>query len=289
VTTDDDASGGSGVVVTVEPDRDRPSGFLLTVDGTPQSYVDVDDPTYLLFEYVRRMGHVVDLVAEPEEPLGVVHLGAGALTLARYVAATRPGSRQRAVEVSEEVAAAVRADLPLGRGVKVPVQVADAREALTRMRAGSTDLVVLDVFAGARTPGHLTSAEMLAEVTRVLAPGGVLVANVADGPGLVFARGQVATFRAAFAEVAAMAEPAVWKGRRFGNLVLAASAAPLPVAGLARRCAGDPVPARVMSGDELARFVGGAAVVTDGASVASPVPPADLFGSQRHRSRNLEG
>ncbi len=277
------------VTVAVEQDRDRPSGYLLTVDGTPQSYVDVDDPTYLLFEYVRRMGHMVDLVADPGAPLNVVHLGAGALTLARYVAATRPGSRQRAVELSEEVAAAVRAELPLGRGVRVPVQVADAREALTRMRDGSADLVVLDVFAGARTPGRLTSAEMLAEVTRVLTPSGVLVANVADGPGLVFARGQVATFRAAFAEVLAMAEPAVWKGRRFGNLVLVGSAAPLPVAGLSRRCAGDPVPARTVSGAELARFVGGAAVVTDAATVPSPVPPADLFGTQRRRSRNLEG
>jgi len=278
----------SAALVSVEPDRDRPSGFVLSVDHTPQSYVDVEDPTYLLFEYVRRMGHVVDLMAEPGRPLGVVHLGAGALTLARYVAATRPGSRQRAVEVSEEVAAVVRAELPLGRGVKVPVQVADAREALSRMRPGSADLVVLDVFAGARTPAHLTSAEMLAEVQRVLLPDGVFVANVADGPGLAFARSQVATFRSAFGQVAAMAEPAVWKGRRFGNLVLAASAAPLPVAGLSRRCSGDPVPARTVAGAELARFVGGAAVVTDETTVPSPVPPDDLFGIERRRSRNLE-
>jgi spermidine synthase len=276
------------VAVAVEQDRDRPSGYLLTVDGTPQSYVDVDDPTYLLFEYVRRLGHVVDLVAEPGTALSVVHLGAGALTLARYVAATRPGSRQRAVELSEQVAAAVRAELPLGRGVKVPVQVADAREALTRLRDASADLVVLDVFAGARTPAHLTSVEMLTEVRRVLVPGGVLAANVADGPGLVFARGQVATFRAVFPQVAAMVEPAVWKGRRFGNLVLVASAAPLPVAGLTRRCSGDPVPARTVAGAELARFEGGAAVVTDAAAVASPVPPADLFGVDRRRSRNLD-
>jgi spermidine synthase len=119
------------------------------------------------------MSYVADLVAEPGVGLAVVHLGAGALTLARYLAATRPGSRQRAVEVSEEVAATVREQLPLGRGVKVPVQVADARAAVSRLRAGSADLVALDVFAGARTPAHLTSREMLAEVQRVLAPGGV--------------------------------------------------------------------------------------------------------------------
>lgn len=273
--------------MSVEPDRDRASGFVLTVDGTPQSHVDLEDPTYLSFEYVRQLGHVVDLAAEPGRPLSVVHLGAGALTLARYVAATRPGSRQRAVEVSEEVAAAVRASLPLGRGVKVPVQVADAREAVSRLRPGSADLVVVDVFTGARTPSHLTSVELLGEVARVLAPGGVVAANVGDGPGLVFARGQVATYRSVFRHVVAMAAPAVWRGRRFGNLVVVASDVPLPAADLARRCAGDPVPGRAVGGVELERFVAGAAVVTDATAVPSPAPPPDLFGSQGRRSRNL--
>ena len=275
--------------MVVERDPDRATGFVLTVDGTPQSYVDLDDLTYLSFAYVRRLAHVVDLVAGLGLPLRVVHLGAGGLTLARYVAATRPGSRQRAVEISAEVAEAVRASLPLGRGVRVPVQVTDARDALTRLRPGSADLVVCDVFAGARTPAHLTSAEMLGEVRRVLAPDGVVATNVADGPGLAFARGQVATHRSVFAHVVATGEPAVLRGRRFGNVVVVASAAPLPTAELDRRCSADPVPARTLAGAELERFVGGAAVVTDETAVPSPVVPPALFGGRGRRSRNLDG
>jgi spermidine synthase len=206
-----------------------------------------------------------------------VHLGAGGLTLARYVAATRPGSRQRAVEISDEVAALVRDELPLGRGVRVPVQVADAREALGRLRDGAVDLVVLDVFAGARTPAHLTTVELMTEVARVLTPAGVFAANVADGPPLSFARGQIATAQAVFTHVAAVAEPGIWRGRRFGNVVLIGSAQSLPIAGLARRCAGDPAPARVTAGQALTRFVAGAAVVRDAAAEDSPEPPASLF------------
>ncbi|MER7036032.1 spermidine synthase-like protein, partial [Streptomyces albidoflavus] len=67
------------------PDVDRERALLLTVDGAPQSYVDLDAPDHLEFEYVRRLAHVVDLVAEPGAPLDVVHLGGGALTLPRYV------------------------------------------------------------------------------------------------------------------------------------------------------------------------------------------------------------
>lgn len=80
------------------PDVDRERAWLLTVDGAPQSYVDLDEPTHLEFEYVRRLGHVLDTVAEPGRALDVLHLGGGALTLPRYVAATRPGSRQEVVE-----------------------------------------------------------------------------------------------------------------------------------------------------------------------------------------------
>jgi spermidine synthase len=206
-----------------------------------------------------------------------VHLGAGGLTLARYIAATRPGSRQRAVEISEAVAALVRDELPLPRGVRVPVQVADAREALGRLRDGGLDLVVLDVFAGARTPAHLTTVELMTDVARVLTPAGVFAANVADGPPLSFVRGQVATAQSVFAHVAATAEPGIWRGRRFGNVVLVGSAQALPVAGLARRCAGDPAPARVTAGEALTRFAAGAAVVTDATAVESPAPPSGLF------------
>ncbi|WP_031094165.1 spermidine synthase-like protein, partial [Streptomyces sp. NRRL S-15] len=80
------------------PDVDRDRAWLLTVDGAPQSYVDLDEPEHLEFEYVRRLGHVVDRAGAPGAPLDVVHLGGGALTLPRYVAATRPGSRQDVAE-----------------------------------------------------------------------------------------------------------------------------------------------------------------------------------------------
>jgi hypothetical protein len=63
------------------------------VDGTPQSHVDLDDPGRLFFEYVQRIGHVIDEWGDPGQPLTALHLGAGALTLPRYIHTTRPGSR----------------------------------------------------------------------------------------------------------------------------------------------------------------------------------------------------
>ncbi|MFF5189499.1 spermidine synthase [Streptomyces sp. NPDC000345] len=266
-----------GGLAQLLPDRDRARAFTLLIDGAPQSHVDLDDPAYLSFEYQRRLGHVVDLAAPPGRPLHVVHLGGGAFTLARYVAGTRPRSTQQVVERDAALVRLVRRELPLDPGARIRVRSTDAREGLGKVPDGWADLVVADVFSGARTPAHLTSAEFLDEVRRALKPGGFYAANVADGPPLAHLRGQIATAAARFAELALVADPTVLRGKRFGNAVLLASDLPLPVAELTRRAASDPHPGRVEHGRALTDFTGGAVPVTDAAAVASPAPPPSVF------------
>ena len=270
-------------------DPDRPLAWTLLVDGTAQSHVDLADPVHLEFEYLRRIAHLLDALDPPAPaPLTVLHLGGGDWTLPRYVASTRPRSVQQVVDLDGALVELVRTRLPAD-GLGLDVRVADARAALADAPPGSFDAVVLDVYAGARIPAHLTSLEFLRHVARVLRPDGVYVANLADGAGAVygsggtdrlgrralpFARGQVATAAAVFDEVAVVAAPDVLHDRRFGNVVLVAGAAP-PLTEVARRVAADPFPARVEPGAE---FAGAAAVVTDATAVPSPRPPAGLFG-----------
>ncbi|OIJ65670.1 spermidine synthase [Streptomyces mangrovisoli] len=269
--------GVDGGLAELIPDRDRPRAWTLLIDGAPQSHVDLDDPTRLSFEYQRRLGHVIDLAAPPAAPLHVVHLGGGALTLARYVAATRPRSTQQVVERDAALVQLVRRELPLDPGARIRVRSTDARAGLAKVPDGWADLVVSDVFSGARTPAHLTSTEFLDEVRRALRPGGVYTANLADGPPLAHLRGQIATAAARFGELALVADAAVLRGKRFGNAVLVACDLPLPVADLTRRAASDPHPARVEHGRALRDFTGGAGAVTDEAAVASPAPPPSVF------------
>ncbi|MFD5230681.1 spermidine synthase [Streptomyces qaidamensis] len=277
-------AGAEAVVESVDgglaeliPDRERPRAWTLVIDGAPQSHVDLDDPAYLSFEYQRRLGHVIDLVAPPGRPVHAVHLGGGALTLARYVAATRPRSTQQVVERDGPLVQLVRRELPLDPNARIRVRSTDAREGLAKVPDGWADLVITDVFSGARTPAHLTSTEFLDDVRRTLKPGGVYAANLADGPPLAHLRGQIATAAARFGQLALVADPAVLRGKRFGNAVLVASDHPLPTAELTRLAASDPHPARVEHSRTLTDFTGGAAPVTDIAAVASPAPPASVF------------
>ncbi|QDZ15040.1 spermidine synthase [Humibacter ginsenosidimutans] len=270
----------SGLRAVIEPDRWVPGSFQLVVDGTPQSHVDLDDPTRLFFEYVQRMGNVIDLLREPGEPITAVHLGAGAMTLPRYIAATRPGSRQQVIELESDLVDLVRTELPLPKSAQIRVRHGDAREVVAKLPGGlrgTVDLLIVDIFSGARTPAHVTSVEFYREAASLLAPDGVVLVNVADGPPLSFARGQAATLASVVEHVAALAETQVLKGKRFGNIVLVGSNAELPMDWLPRLLASGPHPAKAVAGDELRQFTAGASVVTDATAVASPLPGRSVF------------
>ncbi|MUN07660.1 spermidine synthase [Agromyces luteolus] len=273
----------SGHLARLEQSRTRPGSWTLTVDGTPQSHVDLEQPDWLGFEYVRRIGHAVDLVREAGRPITALHLGGGAFTLPRYVIATRPGSRQQVIELESDLVELVRANLPFPRGAQVRVRHGDAREVLAKLPAGldgAVDLAVVDIFSGARTPAHVTSAEFHGLVSPRLAPGGIVAVNVADGAGLAFARSQAATLAHVYANVAIAADTGMLKGRRFGNVVMYASHDPLPFDGMPRRLASDPAPAKLVEGDELVRFIAGAPIVTDATAVPSPPPARSVFLSR---------
>ncbi|MBG6067121.1 spermidine synthase [Micromonospora ureilytica] len=263
------------------PDPDRAGSWTLLLDGAPQSHVDLTDPTHLEFEYVRRLAAAVDLIAPAGEPLRVLHLGGGALTLPRYVSATRPLSTQRVSEVDGALVELVRRALPWPSDARLRVRVEDARAVLTSTREASYDVVVADVFSGARTPAHLTSVEYAAEVARVLRPSGWYLANLADGPPLRHARGQVATVRSVLPRACLVGDAAVLRGRRYGNLVLVAGRSTPPVPELTRRAAGDWFPGRVVAGDELDRFASGAQIVRDADATGSDPPPPGLFSVRR--------
>ncbi len=145
-------------------------------------------------------------------------------------------------------AAAGRARPVAGR---IRVRVADARTVLAQVRAGSFDVVMADVFDGARTPAHLTSTEFAAPRRPRAGAGWRVRRQRRRWPAAAARTRPVATLQSVFGHVCLIAEGPVLRGRRFGNLVVVAAGHPLPVAELTRRAAADPFPARVLAGDEL--------------------------------------
>lgn len=246
----------------VVSDPDRATGRTLELDTLRHSYVDLADPGHLEFAYVQAMASVVDVVRPAGEPVRALHLGGGGLTIPRYLDARRPGTRSLVLEIDRGVLRLDRDELGLREGDGITTRVGDARIGLAAQPDASRDLVVGDAFGGVAVPWHLATREAVADVRRVLADDGVYVANVIDHGPLAFARAELATTRRVFPYVALLGRAEAFTPRG-GNLVVVASASPLPLDAVRRRLAERSKDQRVLAGPELVAFVGDARVLTD--------------------------
>ena len=251
--------------------REEHGGWLVCMDGVAHSWVDLDDPRHLEFGYMVRMADILDAWRPEGERMRVVHVGGGGMTMARYVAETRPTSAQIVLEPNSDLTQAVRDELPLPRHSGIKVRPLDGRSGIAAMRDDFAEVIIVDAFADARVPAELVSVEFFTEASRVLHRGGLFLMNIIDTHPFGWARRVMAGLGDVFSHALLVAETGTLKGRRHGNIVAAASDADLPIDYLVRRTAGSAFPHRVVHDTGLDRFVAGAVAFTDANATASPV------------------
>jgi SAM-dependent methyltransferase len=246
---------------SVIEDTDVRGGRLLVLDTLRHSYVDLDDPTHLEFDYARVVVDVIDAHHTQGRALDVLHIGGGGFTLPRYLDATRPGTNSLVLELDPELIALARDELGLITSPQLQVRAGDARLGIQQVPSDSRDVVVGDAFGGLAVPWHLTTTEFLAEVQRVLRPGGIYVLNLIDHPPSAFARAETATLAAAFPETAVVASSDRLNGGEGGNFVLAGG--PLDIVRIQERLRARDAVETVIAGAQRERFTGDAAILTD--------------------------
>lgn len=236
-------------------DAVRPDGWWLLVGGSEQSFVDTDHPEHLEFEYVQMIAEVLESCFDAGSPVKALHLGGGLCTVPRWLADRHPGSTQRVIERSAEIAGM---SASIGEPAGMAIEVVDARDVLATVRARSADIVVCDVYDGPDTVTDLFTLDALGTARRALRRDGVYLCNLSDAAPFALSKVVAAGVRETFGSVVLLAEPPVLRGRRSGNLVLAGSDRALPVEQITRRAAGGVVRARVVAGDDLDAFIGDA-------------------------------
>ena len=262
----------SSGTATIEPDPWTPGTWLLRVNGVESSQLNPDTPEELGFEYMRWAAAVLTHRFAADERIRVLHLGGAGCTFARWVTAVYPQAHQVAVELDAGLAELARTRFDLPRAPQLKIRVGEAGEVMAGMHPGTREVVFRDVFAPAPdapapdaphlTPAHLTGTAAAASAASVLTPGGVYVLNIGGGPDLTSVRQEVAALAEVFPHVEVMADPAMLKGRRRGNVIAAASDLPLSDealggrSGLVRALLSDPVPARLV--DSVEKFTAGA-------------------------------
>ncbi|MDQ1685081.1 MAG: hypothetical protein QOC82_1818 [Frankiaceae bacterium] len=248
-------------------DLDRSGGWTLMVGGAEQSYVDVDDPAHLEFEYMQHIALVIDATYDEGRPLDVVHLGGGALTMPRWIAATRPGSKQLVFEASQEILDAVR---PLGSVADCEVRLGEAVDGIAGLAPASVDVAIWDLYDGPRAVTAALDLAALWLLRRVLRPEGIAVLNVSDVTPFAVVKPVLAGLRTVTDEIVLLAEPPILRGRRSGNCVLVGGPKSLPIQEIQRIAAAAPARARVVTGDAMTEFVGTAVPATADAPLPQP-------------------
>jgi hypothetical protein len=250
-------------------DLDRPTGRVLLVEGVEQSYVDDVDDEHLEFEYMQHMALALDVVLPQRTALRCVHLGGGAMTMPRWVNATRPGSQHVVVEMSPDVVEVARA---IGLPANCDVIEDDAVRALSTLATGEADVVIWDLYDGPRAVTSALTLEAITDMHRALSTTGLLLLNVSDATPFDVVRPVLAALRECFDDIGLLAEPSTLRGRRSGNCVLiGARGQTLPSAALAKAGASAWVRASLLAGADLESFIGSAVPAT----TASPLPMPD--------------
>jgi len=262
------------------PDPNCPRAYILLVNGVQQSYVNLDDPADVRYRYARRMMGAVNFLFPCAAPVRALHIGAGALTMPRYLATTRPGSSQLVVDNDARLIELVKRHLPWEADSGIRVEVGDGREKLAGQPDGAYDIVILDAFVGVDPPHHLASLEFVQEVARILAPSGWYLINLLHSRMLQRIRDQVATVRSVLPSACLVANGKALHDLGTGNVVLLAGRSAPPVEPLARWAARDWFDTRVLAGDTLDRFVAGTQAISDASPPPPPLPEPEVTYSQ---------
>ncbi|GAA1995356.1 fused MFS/spermidine synthase [Nakamurella flavida] len=237
--------------VELRADPRSPRAFLLLVNGVESSYVDLDRPELLDFEYQRWAAVVLASALGPAgppasgvDPVRVLHLGAAGCALPRALLAGWPGSRHVAVDLDGVLLQLVRDWFALPGPPALQLVTGDAAEVTAAQPVGAYRAVVRDVFSGDRTPEPLRTTSFAREVDRILEPAGMYLLNCGDGPDLIAARAEMTALAGVFEYLLMVADPPMLKGRRRGNIVMVGAHRPIDADALARELRAGAVPAQ---------------------------------------------
>jgi spermidine synthase len=171
------------------------------VDGDDQSVIDRDDPRAIPMEYIRFAATALALPRRLRQAL-VVGLGAGVYP--RLLRRVRPAARVEVVELDPLVQQVARRYFGFEEDDHLHVRIGDG--ALAFRDGRRWDLIFLDAYGAGSIPEALASAAFFGEVSRALAPGGVVVANIANSD-LAIERRTLIDFAGAFAACALLRTP----------------------------------------------------------------------------------
>ncbi len=204
----------------------------LILDNLIHSYVSLDDPTHIEYEYERIYGEVMKWRFDREAAFRTLTLGGGGYTFPRYMEYSYPRARIDVVEIDPVVTKIAYEQLGLSKATRITTHNTDGRWYVMNC-TDKYDVIFTDAYNDLSIPYHLTTKEFVAQLKSIMTPQGILMSNIIDN----FQKGSflpsyIKTLQEVFGErnVYLMSVSPDFENLRISTFIVMASVQPLDMA-----------------------------------------------------------
>ncbi len=168
------------IKVTKTHGRDQKTPVeALILDHLIHSYVNLQDPLHIEYEYERIYGEILKWMYEPQSNFSTLSIGGGGYTFPRYMEMTFPKSHVDVVEIDPEVTNVVYNQFGLHKDTRIRTFNTDGRWYVMNCKE-KYDVIMTDAFNDISIPYHLTTKEFIKQLDSIMNENGILMSNIID-------------------------------------------------------------------------------------------------------------
>ncbi len=166
-------------LMTTTSSDQKTSLKAMVLDNLIHSYVCLEDPLHIEYEYERIYSDVLKWKFKRDENFKSLTIGGGGYTFPRYMEVVYPKAQIDVVEIDPEVTNIVYKHLGLSANTRINSYNTDGRWFVMNCKE-KYDLIFTDAYNDLSIPYHLTTKEFVAQLKSILNPDGLIMSNIID-------------------------------------------------------------------------------------------------------------
>jgi spermidine synthase len=166
-------------LMTTTSSDQKTSLQAMVLDNLIHSYVCLEDPLHIEYEYERIYSDVLKWKFKKDENFKSLTIGGGGYTFPRYMEVVYPKAQIDVVEIDPEVTNIVYKHLGLSANTRIKSYNTDGRWFVMNCKE-KYDLIFTDAYNDLSIPYHLTTKEFAAQLKSILNPDGIIMSNIID-------------------------------------------------------------------------------------------------------------
>jgi spermidine synthase len=151
----------------------------MVLDNLIHSYVSLENPFHIEYEYERIYSDVLKWKFPKEEAFRNLTIGGGGYTFPRFMELYYPKSQIEVVEIDPMVTELVYSHLGLPKSTRIKSYNTDGRWFVMNCEK-KYDLIFTDAYNDLSIPYHLTTKEFAGQLKNILTPKGIVMSNIID-------------------------------------------------------------------------------------------------------------